>query len=192
MDSFHNRIWSDVEELRAACGNEPPLDRVCPQRFTAAVSPDVAASMEGRCVDDDLLLSAIDLWRPFADQLIIEGAGGIFCPLSDQSTVMDFAIHLNAPVIVVAANRLGVINHTRLTVDSLQSRGLNVTAIVLNETTTDPTTDLDPSKTTNARQLGKWIPDVPLLHCQFGANALTVLTPQHQCLDILPFSEPQI
>jgi dethiobiotin synthetase len=186
-DSFNNCVWSDVEALRAACGTDPPLDRICPQRFQAAVAPNVAATLEGRSVDDRQLTSAIDAWRPFADQLIVEGAGGIFCPLSDESTVMELAQYLNGPVIVVAANRLGVINHTRLTVDVLLSRGVQVTAIVLNETAVDLMTDSDPSKTTNSLQLQKWIPNVPLLHCDFGAATLTALTPELHCPDIPPF-----
>ena len=187
MASDGNFVWADVEALRAACGNEPPLDRVCPQRFHAAVAPNVAAALEGRTVNNHQLADAINAWSPFADQLIVEGAGGIFCPLSNQSTVMELARKLNGPVIVVAANRLGVINHTRLTVNALQSQGLKVTAIVLNETAAEVLKNSDPSTSTNALQLMHWVPNIPLFHCDFGAEALTAVSPEVSCPDIPPF-----
>lgn len=126
-------VWADIEALRAACGDAPEIDLVCPQRFHAAVAPNIAARMENRRVDSQLLIDGAARWSSHADHLVIEGAGGIFCPLSDQLTVMDIAVELKTPTIVVAANRLGVINHTRLTVEALLAHGVTVVAIVLNE-----------------------------------------------------------
>ncbi len=184
IDQHGNTAWSDVEALRAACGNQPPIDHVCPQRFQAAVAPNVAATLEGRTVDDDRLLKGTDVWKPLVDWLVVEGAGGIFCPLSDRSTVMELAQQLHGQIIVVAANRLGVINHTRLTVEILKSRGLAVTAIVLNEIAATEGSAMegsavDPSVSTNGRQLQHWIPEVPLFHCDFQAAKLTALRSPH-------------
>ncbi len=176
VDSHGKLRWDDVESLSRACGTDPPLDLVCPQRFASAVAPNVAARLQGTSVDDRLLSTGIEPWRSQADWLIVEGAGGLNCPLSDARSVADLAMELSGPVVVVAANRLGAISHTRLTVATLKSCGLSVAAIVLNEVPA-----LDAAAQTNADQLRQWIPDVALLHCDWQADALTILAkPRHE------------
>ena len=181
-DPHGNLQWDDVESLSRACGTNPPLDLVCPQRFVAPVAPNVAARLQGRCVDDRLLSTGIDFWRAQADWLIVEGAGGVYCPLSDARSVVDLAMELNGPVVVVAANKLGVISHTRMTVAALKSCGLSVAAIILNEVhapnevvPAESSTPDDLAAQSNADQLRHWIPDVRLFHCAWQADALTVL-----------------
>jgi dethiobiotin synthetase len=129
--------WPDVEALSDALGPAVPSERICPQRFLAPLAPPAAAECEHRQVDDALLLSGIDAWRLDADLLIIEGVGGLLCPLTDSMTVADFAARLGVPLVVVAALRLGVINHTLLTLEVARSRGLTVAGVLLNETGPD-------------------------------------------------------
>ena len=179
-------VWADIEALRSACGTDPEIDLVCPQRFHAAVAPNIAARMENRLVDSRLLIDGAARWESHVDQLIIEGAGGIFCPLSDELTVMDVAVELNTPTIVVAANRLGVINHTRLTVEALQTHGVNVVAIVLNEIGPASQENSDPSGPTNAAQIRHWLPKTPLFHCLWGAKEITSLSDGVSFVDFLP------
>ena len=173
FDADGRPFWSDIEALRAAAGAELSLDVICPQRFLAAVAPNVAAEMEGSTVSSDLLLNGFAAWGKKVDALIVEGAGGVFCPLSNELTVLDLATQIQAPVIVVAANRLGVISHTRLTVDRLRQSGLEVAAVILNEAQTRDSADS--SLTTNATQLSWWIPDVAVLHVAFQGQAITIL-----------------
>ena len=173
LDAEGHPFWSDVESLRSAAGQQLPLDLICPQRFLAAIAPNAAAELEGSVVCNDLLLTGISAWATRADALIVEGAGGIFCPLSNEFTVLDLASQIQAPVIVVAANRLGVISHTRLTVECLRHNGLDVAAVVLNEVQAPDVADL--SHTKNAEQLSHWIPDVALLHVAFCGEAVTIL-----------------
>ena len=185
LDESGHPFWADVEALRVSCGNQPPIDRVCPQRFQAAVAPNVAAELEGREVDDQLLLGGIEPWRNKVDWLIVEGAGGVFCPLSNRTTVLDLAIALHSPVVVVAANRLGVINHTRLTVESLQLKGIEVVAVVLNEIFAPTGSVADPSRSMNARQLRQWLPELPLFQCAWMAEQLTASSPGVSLVDRL-------
>ena len=96
-------FWSDIEALRSAAGAELPLDLICPQRYLAAVAPNVAAELEGSTVSSDLLLHGFAAWENRVDALIVEGAGGICCPLSNELAVLDLATQIQAPVIVVAA-----------------------------------------------------------------------------------------
>jgi dethiobiotin synthetase len=150
-----------------------PIDLVCPQRFLAAVAPNVAARQDGTTVSSDLLISGVSEWQDIADVLIMEGAGGVFCPLSDELTVLDFAIQMQAPVLVVAANRLGVISHTRLTVERLRQSGLNVAGVILNEL--QESDGNDASLATNAQQISHWLPDIALLHVGFRSDLIILM-----------------
>ena len=165
--------WDDVEDLRLATGSDVPVDLVCPQRFLAAVAPNVAASLEGTTVSSERLISGVSEWKGKVDVLVIEGAGGVFCPLSDELTVLDFAIRMQSPVLVVAANRLGVISHTRLTVDRLRQSGLNIAGVLLNELQIDGSHDA--SFESNAQQISYWIPDVVLLRAGFRSETISVV-----------------
>jgi dethiobiotin synthetase len=185
LSSTGEVLWADIEALRSACGTDPEIDLVCPQRFHAAVAPNIAARMENREVDSRLLIHGAARWESLVDQLIIEGAGGIFCPLSDQLTVMDVAVELNTPTIVVAANRLGVINHTRLTVEALQTHGVNVVAVVLNEMSSAVQENADPSLPTNAAQIRHWLPKTPLFHCPWRGTEITAISEPTSLMDLL-------
>jgi dethiobiotin synthetase len=173
INSAGRPFWSDIDALQSATGKQFSDDQICPQRFLAAVAPNIAAEMEGTAVSDDLLRSGVSAWSNRVNALIVEGAGGVFCPLSNHVTVLDLATQLQAPMIVVAANRLGVISHTRLTVDRIRHSGLDVAAVVLNEVQAPNVADA--SLTTNARQLAHWIPDVAILHVAFRGDNLTNL-----------------
>ncbi len=173
FDADGRPSWTDIKTLRSAAGAEWSLDLICPQRFLAAVAPNVAAELEGTAVSHDLLWKGFAAWTTRVDALIVEGAGGICCPLSNEVTVLDLATQIQAPVLVVAANRLGVISHTRLTVDRLRQSGLDVIAVILNEAGTADSTDA--SVTTNAGQLSHWIPNIPVLHVAFCGQEIRVL-----------------
>lgn len=161
--------WDDIERLKAVIGPDWPEEIICPQRFLAAVAPPVAARLEGRSVDFDLLVQGS---RKFdrVDMLLIEGAGGWLSPLTESASVADLANALGAPVIVVARNGLGTINHTLLTIESIRSRGLEIAGVVLNEP--KPSLD-DLSTATNAAEI-----------CRRGQVRYLGLVPHH-CEDQL-------
>ena len=124
---------SDGELLRDAANQLCELEQVCPQQFAASVAPPVAAAMEGRTVDEGLLLTGANWWLGRCDLLIVEGAGGALSPISPRQTVLDLAVQFGYPLLLVVANRLGAVNHTLLTLEAAQKRGLRVEAIVLNQ-----------------------------------------------------------
>ncbi|MEQ9406829.1 MAG: dethiobiotin synthase [Fuerstiella sp.] len=157
--------WDDIEQLRLATGRSASVDEICPQRFEAAVAPNVAARLQGTTVDDVLLRSAADRRQQSCDSLIIEGAGGLLCPLSDQSTVADLAADLNAPILIVAANRLGVLNHTLMTMEVARGRQLAIAGIVLNNGP-GSASEADSSCASNLSELQRWIPPLPLFLCE--------------------------
>ena len=153
LDLASGPSWPDVEILASALGEEYPTERICPQRFLAPLAPPVAARLEGKSVDADLLRRGIDWWREHADTLIVEGAGGLLCPLTEHETIADLAKDLGFPLIVVARAGLGTINHTLLTLEVAQNRGLRVAGVVLNHATPHDADDL--AAATNSEELSK-------------------------------------
>jgi dethiobiotin synthetase len=127
-------IWQDVEILSEALDDHFPRERICPQTFRAPLAPPVAARLENRAVDQNQLLGGIDWWRGRVDLLLVEGVGGLLCPISEKWTICDLAEKLGFPLLIVARLGLGTINHTLLTVEVAQQRGLTVAGILLNET----------------------------------------------------------
>ena len=165
-DSPEGLVSDDALALWEAAGRPLTLDAVCPQRFAAPLAPNVAARKEGLCVDPDLLRSGVDPWRGACDVLLVEGAGGLMSPLSDDDYNLDLAVDLGLPLVVVSANRLGVINDTLQTLITASVAGavdkpcLEIAGVVLN----DVTENADVSRLSNAAEIASRSTP-PLLAC---------------------------
>ena len=125
-------VPADAVLLSQASGTDAPLERVCPYRFPLPVAPWVAAQHDGREIDPALLVSTFHELAADHDLVIVETAGGILVPLTERFHYGDLARELSLPVLVVAGSKLGVINHTRLTLEYLRSAGLMLLGCVLN------------------------------------------------------------
>jgi len=123
---------SDIDRLWCASGNAGMRDDVCPQAFQLPVAPEQAAAAEGRQVDDALLRQGL-CPHMHADVVLIEGAGGLFSPLSHQTLNADLARDFQIPVVIVDSSRLGAIGRTLTTVTAAESVGLTVSAVVLSQ-----------------------------------------------------------
>lgn len=144
-------VWDDVEKLRQTLGNEFSEERISPQRFAAPLAPPIAAQQEGRAVDLVELQGGLDWWRSQCEVLIVEGAGGLLCPLTDVETMADLVARFQFPLLIVARLGLGTINHTLLTIEVARTRGLRVAGVLMNEAV--PAGDDDPSINTNAFEI---------------------------------------
>ena len=115
------------------------IERISPWRFRAPLSPDLAASMEGRRIDvDEVVTFCQNAVAGRRDVLLIEGVGGIMVPLDDQRTILDVMMALDLPLILVTGSYLGSISHTLTALDSLFTRDMNVMAVVVSETPGSP------------------------------------------------------
>lgn len=127
----------DVIQLRHAAGGEVSEDVLNPFWFSAPAAPLVAARQDGREVSLPTLKSWFDDLRARRRSLLVEGAGGWLVPTTRDLTVADLAVAFQLPVLVVVANRLGCLNHTLLTVESIRARGLNCAGLILNTLSAD-------------------------------------------------------
>ncbi len=139
---------SDAEFLREAADNVLSLDEINPIHFREPAAPLLAARVENRDIDFPALNRSIATMSSHFSHLAVEGVGGWRVPLAPNYEVRDWARDLALPVVVVALNRLGVLNHTLLTVDSIRETGLICAAVVVNAGP-DPSPDLDLARRDN-------------------------------------------
>lgn len=146
-------VSEDAVALWEAAGRPGELQAVCPQRFLAPLAPHLAAREEGREIDSTQLRGGLDYWRDRCEIVVVEGAGGLMSPLGDREYVADLAADFGYPLVVVAPNRIGVINQTLQTLLAARAHagGLNVAGVVLNDVA--PIELQDPSAASNLREL---------------------------------------
>ena len=119
--------------ILAAASGGLTLDEVNPVHFITPVTPYVAGLLENRAVNPADLLAGFRRLAAAHATVIVEGVGGWEVPLAANYRVSDLARDLGLPVILVAANRLGVLNHILLTLDAIRAKGLTCAGIVLNQ-----------------------------------------------------------
>jgi dethiobiotin synthetase len=141
---------------RASGGLDPDL--VNPIHLKTPVAPYVAGLLENRTVSPGELAAG---YRRLADNhqaVIVEGAGGWEVPVAPGYRISDLAETLGLPVLIVAANRLGALNHIILTANAIRSRGLTCAGIILNQLDDE----LDTAMITNKGVIGD-LAGVPLI-----------------------------
>jgi dethiobiotin synthetase len=112
--------------------SEEPLAEICPIRLAEPLAPTVAAARAKIELDLAPMWAAWRRLRDAHEVLLIEGIGGILCPITRKMFVADMAVRFALPVLVIARPNLGTINHTALTVEAAKARGLGVAGIVIN------------------------------------------------------------
>jgi len=154
----------DAELLRATSAPGLTIDEINPLWLKTPAAPLTAAQTEDVKIEVERLLDAFRMLRARVDNVLVEGVGGWMVPIHSDYFVKDLAVEMGLPVLVVARNRLGCLNHTLLTVRSVQAANLRCAAVVLNS----GSSSTDIAETTNAAVLASLL-DVPMLP-QFGEN----------------------
>lgn len=128
-------VSEDAVALWEASGRPLTLDAVCPQRFQAPLAPHLSARNEGRELDAELMRTGISAWADECEIVIVEGAGGLMSPISDDEYFADIACDLGYPVVIVAPNAIGVINQTlsALITAACFRDGIPIGGVILND-----------------------------------------------------------
>ncbi len=121
----------DALKLIKAGRVDDPLDLVNPYRFRDPLAPAIAAARAGKRIEIRKIVSAYRILARKHTCMLVEGAGGIMVPLTNNRQYLDLAGILRLPVLIVARPGLGTINHTLLTVMALRSRRLPIAGIVI-------------------------------------------------------------
>lgn len=129
---------SDPGRLLAALGLEATpeaLDQICPFRFAAPLAPPLAARAEGRTLCAETLRRACRerLAHAGADVLLIEGAGGLLSPMTQDMTCLDLLAALHIPAVFVMGDYLGAVSHALSGLELLRLRAIPVAAVVISQ-----------------------------------------------------------
>ncbi len=128
-ENDHNE---DALALRAASTLQLAYGQVNPYCFPRAIAPHIAARHVGVRIEMHRILTSYDELAGQADEVIVEGAGGLLVPLNKEFTFVDMLRELDIPVILVVGMRLGCINHALLTMSALEEHQIECAAWVAN------------------------------------------------------------
>jgi dethiobiotin synthetase len=127
-------VAGDARLARTMAGLAEPLATLTPVRLQLPLAPAVAAAQAGVRIDLEEIAQAFRDLAGRYDFLVVEGAGGLYVPLVDNDfLVLDLARWLGLPMVVVSRPGLGTINHTVMTVKTLQGAGLPVVGVIINQ-----------------------------------------------------------
>ncbi len=148
----------DALTLREAAESRDAIDLINPYRFHEPLAPMVAAERSGRCIDVERLEERFARLADRHSVVLVEGAGGLLVPITEETSCLDLAVRLRLPLLVVIGSRLGALNHARLTVGAALHARVPVAGAILN----CPRAEYSPARTTNLSALRQLLP-VPLL-----------------------------
>ena len=151
-------VPADALFLRNMAGSQDDLALICPYAFERPLAPGVAARLEHVSIS---LEKVQEIYSQLSAQhaiMLVEGAGGLMVPISEEQLIIDVVRLLQLPLIIVARSALGTINHTLLTVREAQRAGIRVCGIILNKVSPEP----DEAEATNPEVIRKFS-NVPLL-----------------------------
>lgn len=109
-------------------------------RFKHPSSPHLAASLENKSIDKQKIIDDYNALKNNFDLVLAENSGGLLVPYNQSDTMADIALGLELPVVLVAGNKLGAINHTLLTIEYLRSKKINILGVIFS----DLSADIDP------------------------------------------------
>ena len=105
---------------------------IAPYCFALPASPHLAAEVEGREVDLNMIKNTFDQLKNAHEVLIVEGVGGVMVPLTRKDLLIDTVAELGLPALIVSRNALGTINHTLLTIKALRTRNIEILGVIFN------------------------------------------------------------
>lgn len=142
---------------------EDELGLTAPQIFRFPSSPLLAAGLEGRTVDLKRISESVDECASRRDITIVEGAGGLCVPLTEDVLTVDFVEERGWPLVLVASGRLGAINHILLSLEVALSRGITLAGIVMNSYPKADRLLFDDAVKAMSRYFGKRNVDCPIV-----------------------------
>jgi dethiobiotin synthetase len=159
---------ADALRLLSASGRtDLPLATVCPHRFSPPVAPAQAAAEAGVRLTRDALMTDLAHAASQGDFLLVESAGGLLSPYAPDLTGADLAAATGLPLLLVARNALGTINHSALGLAEIRRRALPLAGLILVEVSPDPS----PDRKHNADLIAAVTGERPIASLPFVADA---------------------
>ena len=174
IQTGNKKISEDIEKHRELMSSgwleEDHTKLTMPEIFSYPASPHLASKIDGREINFAKIDNATQKLAENYDAVLLEGAGGLMVPLTDNLLTIDFLLEKQYPIILVTSGRLGSINHTLLSLEAIARRGLNLFALAynLNDESQDQTISKDTENylknyLKHNFRAAKWI-DIPVLN----------------------------
>ncbi len=155
----HRQEHSDAARLHSLLSHPPPFDSICLYAFHQPLAPLACAREAGMTIDLSRLVSSVQNFTQQYSFVFVEGAGGVFTPLTPTHSMRDLMMTLNLPALVVGRTSLGSVNHLLLTLEALQCAGIRTCGIVLNEPVSHISTDSTiQQRTSTVELIREWSP----------------------------------
>jgi dethiobiotin synthetase len=132
---------SDTDRLRNLISPPPPFEATCLYAFSQPLAPLACARESGTTIDVSQIASHVYDMTQKHTFFFVEGAGGVFTPITPKHNMRDLMVSLNLPALVVGRASLGSVNHLLLTLEALQCAGIKTGGVVLNDPITNAGTD---------------------------------------------------
>ncbi len=127
----------DIEVHRRIMGTgllpEDTDHTTAPIIFSYPASAQLAARIDGKEIDLSVVDRSSAVLSSRYDVVLVEGAGGLMVPVTDDFFTIDYVSSHNLPLILVTNGVLGSINHTILSLEAVKSRGIELAAVAYNE-----------------------------------------------------------
>ena len=144
---------SDSNKLRLSLPPNPFPLLSNSYHFPDPLAPLAASKRAQQTIDLSQIKTHYDEIFRKCEFVLVEGAGGLLVPLTDQFNIRDLILFLKLPVVVVTKSTLGAVNHTLLTIEALQQKRIQVLAIVLNQSTLPSGTEIEKLQIESTNQL---------------------------------------
>lgn len=128
-------IPGDARYVKETSGIGQPLEEMCPYVYENALSPHLAARLEGGPVDLNRVLRGFEAVCRDYTFVTMEGSGGILCPLRfdrEELWLVDVVRACGLGCLLVADAGLGTINAVGLTAFYLKEQGIPLKGIIFN------------------------------------------------------------
>ena len=126
----------DIDLHRRIMGIAPTDDDreglTMPEIFSYPCSPHLASRIDGRPIDFDKIKRATEELSRRYDVVLLEGAGGLMVPLTDELLTIDYIAQKGYPLLFVTSGKLGSINHTLLSLEAIKNRGIKLDTVLYN------------------------------------------------------------
>jgi len=132
-DGISEDIVRHRELMGMALLDEDREGLTCQYLFRTPCSPHLAADLEKELIEPRRITQAAEELRKRYDIVLVEGAGGLFVPLQEEYTFIDYLQETKWPVLLVTSSRLGSINHTLASFEALSHRGIKLAGVIYNQ-----------------------------------------------------------
>ena len=136
LSGSHDVSDSDAWHVKEKAELPDSYNEMVSYTYKHAYSPHLAAQIEGNPPDIDVIKKAYDDISAKHDYMIVEGSGGIICPIryDDNKKIFleDIIKELNIPSLIIADAGLGTINATVLTIEYMRNKNLKINGLILN------------------------------------------------------------